>query len=172
MNVLEAIKKAFNIADVIDILLDNIPLTELQSMYEEMMIPSNKPEERSYQLKMFLRTRMKPTFKLLFNVLHKVFLSQTGTNEQVTFYKFRLMVAVYKNLNVNWTRIVLFNIKEEMEKIMRNLDDKGLLKELVVKSKLNLCSNISLLILTNVQRADWIGSEEFDTTKCIPKDVR
>lgn len=78
MSALEAIKKAFNIADAGDILLENIPLTKLLTMYEQMALPSEKPEERTYQLKMFIRTRLNSAFRLLFDVVQKVILSQTG----------------------------------------------------------------------------------------------
>lgn len=114
---------------------------------------------------------VKPAFRLLIDMVHRVFLSQIGTNEQVTMYKFKLMVVIYKNLNVNWACILLSNINEEMKKIVRKFDDKGLVMELVLKNRLNLCTKISLLILTNVQCAEWTGSMEFDKDKCLPKDA-
>lgn len=65
VSILEAIKKAFNLADVGDVSLDNIPPIDLQVVYDEMVLPSKKPEERTYQLKMFLHTRLKSAYMLL-----------------------------------------------------------------------------------------------------------
>lgn len=85
---------------------------------------------------------------------------------------FRLMVIVYRNLNVNWVRILLSKMKEEMKKIVKKFDAKGLFWELVVKSRLNFCIEILLLILKNVQRAEWNDSVEFDNPECFPNDAR
>lgn len=126
LNILKAILKAFTFVDVGDLSLENVPLTKLENVYAEMVLPSDKEEEQTYNLKNFLRTRLKPAFRLLFDVVHKVFLSQIGTNEQVTVNKYKLMVAVYKNLDINWTHILLSSINEEAKKVVSKLDDMGL----------------------------------------------
>lgn len=91
IKVLEAVNTAFNIIDVGDVNLDNIALTDLQTVYEEIVIP--QPKEGTYQLKTFLRARLKPIFRMLFDLVHNVFLYQIGTCDQVTIYKFRIMFA-------------------------------------------------------------------------------
>lgn len=54
-----------------------------------------------YGLKGFVRTWLKPEFRTLFDVVHKVLLSQSGTNDHVTHEIFKIMVVVYLNLPVN-----------------------------------------------------------------------
>lgn len=75
VSVLEANKKTFNLDDAGDVSLDNIPLKDLQAIYEVMVLPSEKPEERTYQLKMFLHAMLKLANKLLFDVVYRVFMS-------------------------------------------------------------------------------------------------
>lgn len=75
VNVLQAIAKAFGINYDGDIELGDFPLTTLQSVYGEMVMES----EELYNLKNFLRTKLKPSYKLLFDLVHKVLLSQTGS---------------------------------------------------------------------------------------------
>lgn len=113
-----------------------------EAIYEEMVISSEKPEERIYLLRAFLRTMLKLAYKLLFDVVHRVFLSQTGTNDQVHVYKFHIMAAVYLNLNVNGARILLVDMKDELKKVKRKIDIKGEVIHLEVKNRLNLCTKI------------------------------
>lgn len=82
MKVLGAIKTAFDLNETGDVFLESISLTDLLAMYEEMVILSEKADERTYLLKAFLRTRLKPAYRLLFDVVHWVFFSQTDTNDQ------------------------------------------------------------------------------------------
>lgn len=100
---------------------------------------------------------MKLALKLLFDVVYPVFLSQTGTNEQVAVNKFKLMVVVYRNLDITWARILLSNIKDEVKKIVSKFDDKCLLRELNVKKRFNFCTKISLTIHANFEWAEWNG---------------
>lgn len=67
--------KTFNIADAGNLLLDNISLTEVEAVYKEMVLPSDMAKEQTYNLKNFLCMRLKPDFRLLFDVVHKVILS-------------------------------------------------------------------------------------------------
>lgn len=76
-----AIFKAFNLFDADELTLDNFPLTILEEAFSEMVLPNEKKEDLLYNLKKFLRTRLKLVLKLLFDVVHKIFLLQTGTNE-------------------------------------------------------------------------------------------
>lgn len=68
-----AVLKTFNLFDAGEISLDTIPLTILEEAYIEMVLPSEKREDRTYNLKNFLRTCLKLAFKLLFDVVHRVF---------------------------------------------------------------------------------------------------
>lgn len=124
---------------------------------------SEKPVDATYNLKGFLCTHLKPVYKLLFDVVHKIFLSQTDTNEQVTHEKFKIMVVVFHNLNINLCRILVANMKGEMKKIVRQFNAKGLLLELNVKRRLNFCSKISLIIMANYELAEWASSVEFNS---------
>lgn len=148
LNVLEAIKMPFDLNEAGDFSLDDISLTDLQSIYEEMVIPNLN--ERTYQLKAFLRTRLTPVYRKLFDLVHRVFLSQTRTNDQVLIYKFRILTAVYLNLNINWARIFLVNMMDEIKNIKHKFDSKGAVTELVVKNKLNFCNKISLINLKSI----------------------
>lgn len=74
VNVLQAIVKAFNINDAGDVNRNNIVITDLQSVYKEMVIVT--PKEGPNQLKRFLRTKLKPSHRQFFDLVHKV-LSQT-----------------------------------------------------------------------------------------------
>lgn len=82
--------KAFDINDEGDVNLFDIPSTTLQSVYEEMIM---EPES-IFKLQTFLRTKLKSTYRLSFDLVHKVFLSQNGINEQVITFKFRIMVSI------------------------------------------------------------------------------
>lgn len=130
VNVLQTIVKAFSINDARNVELGDIPLTTLQSLYEEMVIETEGP----YQLKNFL--------SLLFDLVHKVLLSQTGTCDQVIVPEFHIMAAVYLNLHVNWPRTLLANIKKETKKVVCKFNDKGEVTELNVKNRLNFCTKI------------------------------
>lgn len=169
---LRAILHTFNFSDADELALDNFPLTTLEEAYTEMVLPSEKREDQCYNIKNFLRTRLKPAFKLLFDVVHRVFLLQTVTNEQVIVEKFKLMVAVYKNLHISWARVLLSSMKDEVKKVISKFDDKGLLKEFNVKRRLNLCIKILQIILANFARAVWDGFVFFDQSKRLPTDQR
>lgn len=77
-NLLEAVINTFSLEDAGDTSL-TIPSTTLEEMYQTMIIPTNKKEEKKYGLKGFSRIWLKPEFLILFNVVHWVLLSQTGT---------------------------------------------------------------------------------------------
>lgn len=81
-------------------------------------------------------------------------------------------MAVYLNHNVNWACILLTNMKGESKKVIREFDEKGLLKELHVKKRLTFCTKFSLIILLNYERAEWTGSVEFDLSTTIPSNAR
>lgn len=102
--------KAFDIDNVGSVDLGDISLTTLKFIYEVMVMEP----ERMFKLKSFLRTKLKPAHKLLFDLVHRFFLSQTGTCEQVTTCKFRIIAAVQLNLPFNLPHILLIQIKEEM----------------------------------------------------------
>lgn len=73
------IVSAFNVPDARDVSLESISLAELQHLFDEMTIPSEDAAENVYPLNVFPRIKLKPVFRLLFDVVHKVFLSQTET---------------------------------------------------------------------------------------------
>lgn len=78
------------------------------------------------------------------------------------------MVAVFLNLNVNLARILLANLKNEVNKVVHKFDAKGLLREFNVKKRLNFCTKISLIILANYEQAKWDDLVEFDISTKIP----
>lgn len=66
-----------------------------------MTLPSDDAKDKIYELKGLARTRLKPEFRILFVIVHKVLLSQSGINDHVTHDKFKIMVVVYLNLPIN-----------------------------------------------------------------------
>lgn len=74
MNVLKAILTAFNIKDEGVSNLDQISVTDLQTVYKEMVIP-NPDEPATYPLKTIAWTRLKLIYRLFFDIVHTVFLS-------------------------------------------------------------------------------------------------
>lgn len=108
-----------------------------------MVIP-NTDEQTTFPLKTIARTRFKSLYRLLFGIVHWVFLSQTRTYNQITIYKFRIMTTVFLNLKISWARQLLANIKEEAKKIVLKFNNKGVVTELSIKNCLNFCTKIHL----------------------------
>lgn len=72
MNVLKAILTAYKIKDEGVSNLNQISITDLQTVYEEMVIP-NPGEPGLIRLKTIVRTRLKHLYKLC-DIVHRVFL--------------------------------------------------------------------------------------------------
>lgn len=87
-----------------------------------------------------------------------MFLSQSGTNDHVTHDKFKIMVAIYLNLGINWSRLLVSNMKVDIKKVDQKFNDNDLLLELNVKRRLNFCSKISLIFQAVHQQAEWPGA--------------
>lgn len=119
--VLETIVKAFAIDDAGDVNLVDIPTTTLHGVYEEMVM---KPK-RTFKLQPFLRMKLKPSYMLLFDLFHKLFLSQSRTSEPVTTFKFDIMATFDLSLQLNWAHLLLAQIKEETMMVVREINSLG-----------------------------------------------
>lgn len=104
--------------------------------------------------------------------MHQVFLSQNDNNDRVIHDKFKIMVTVHLSLNINWPRVLMANMKGEIKKVDQKFNNNGLLLNLIVKRRLNLCSKISLIFLANYQQSDLPGAVEFDPYNKLPSDLR
>lgn len=83
-----------------------------------------------------------------------------------------MMVEVYKNLQVNWAKVLLISLKDEMKKIKCLFNQKGVLIQLEVKNRINFSTKILMMILKCVRRDDgWNGAIAFDASTTIPKDT-
>lgn len=74
-----------------------MPIAAVNEVYQLALI---KPE-KEFDKKTFNRSLLKPEYRVLFEFVHNVFLSYTGSNESVSFLKFQMLTVVVKNLSVN-----------------------------------------------------------------------
>lgn len=70
---LNALEALLNLKDEGVTNLDQISITNLQTIYEEVVIFN--PDELTFPLKTIARTKLKSMYRLLFDVVHRVFLS-------------------------------------------------------------------------------------------------
>lgn len=83
INLLKAVKMTFELEDSGELSLSfNTDL--LVDTYQIMTLPALEEKDLKNGLKGFQRTSPKLEFCILFDVVHKVFLSQAGTNDMVT----------------------------------------------------------------------------------------
>lgn len=78
---------------------------------------------------------------MFYDFVQKVFLCNSGTFDSVTLYKFRMMVAMIQNLNINWARVLLKLLSDEVDLIVDvEKDGKSTVE---VKKSLRICTKIS-----------------------------
>lgn len=87
---LPLVLQAYNLADL-------GAICRIHKVYQQTLIQPAK----EFDLKTFNRKLLKPEFRILFEFIHKVFISYAGSNESVSLPKFRVMSAVMKQLDVN-----------------------------------------------------------------------
>lgn len=81
------------------------------------------------------------------------------------------MVAVIQNLNINWARVLLKLIRDEVDLIIdKDNDGKSMVE---VKKSLRMCAKISWMILKRYPNEKcWKDSVPFNEKKFMPQDQR
>lgn len=98
--------------------IDDIPFELANEVYQQALY---EPEE-AYDKKTFRRNKLKPVYKYLFEFVHNVFLSYAGSNEAVTFAKFKLLAPIVRQLSVNWGRLLVNLFLKEAEELPSRLN--------------------------------------------------
>lgn len=152
------------------VLLD-ISNEDLQTVYQKALMQPAK----SYDGKRFVRPALRPEYRALFDLVHKVFLGYHGNHDAVTPAKFRIIAAIVQKLSVNWARLLLALLKEEVKQISQVVDESGQLVEFKVSKKLRLSTKICSLIhgisAGSNQELRWSGRTPF-TAGLLPKDKK
>lgn len=96
--------RAFNLVDTGSICkIEDIPDAAAQSFYHQALIELKE----AYNLTTLNRRELKPEYRVLFEFVYNIFFSYAGSNENVTVNKLKVMVAVTKQLDVNWGRLLV-----------------------------------------------------------------
>lgn len=95
-NVLELITQGFGLEDS-GATIEFIDISLLKLLYPEMVMTGGsygEMEKGKLNEKGFHKSNLKPQYRLLCDLVQKVFLSHSSTYDIVTPYKFRIMVAM------------------------------------------------------------------------------
>lgn len=145
----------------------DVPEEDLQAVYQKaLMQPGVK-----YDGKKFTRPMLRPAYKALFDLIHKVFLGYPGNNDAVTPAKFRVMTAIVQKLDVNWARFLLELLNEEVKQLDIKVDENDKLLEFKIARNFRLSTKIYSLILGLHQDHLWEGMTPFHKDK-VPKDKK
>lgn len=170
LSILDLILQGFTLENV-SVTIKSIDAFLLKSLNLEMMMTGDSYGEMvKGKLKegAFPRSNLKLKCRLLCDFMQKVFLSHSCTFDYVTPYKFKMMVVIVLNLEVNWERVLLKLLKDESELIVDKED--GFIE---VKKSLKMCTKIYFMILKKFHKGKTLKDAVlFNVKKLMPKDQR
>lgn len=103
LNVLELTMQGIAIEDS-GVTIESVDVSLLKILYLEMVMTGDSYREMKkgkLKEKAFPKSNLKPKYHMLCDFFQKVFLSHSNTFDSVTLYKFRMVVAVIRNLDIN-----------------------------------------------------------------------
>lgn len=126
LNILDLILQGFALEDS-GVTIESVDVSLLKTLYLEMVMIRDfygEMENGKVKEKAFPKNNLKPKYRLLCNFGQKVFLSHSGTFNSITPYKFSMMVAVVRNLDINWTRVLLKSLRDKTD-LIADVEDKA-----------------------------------------------
>lgn len=98
ISLLPLILQTYELEDEGDICwIEDVPATVMQTTYKEVVASP----EKVFDLKIFNRRLLKPEYRILFNIVRKVFMAFYGTHESMTLPKFKCITAIVQILKIN-----------------------------------------------------------------------